>query len=172
MSSKNRYIIRILSFLCAAIAVIMLIVWEKAKLFFLNSIKNSLDFPHIYTIIIAISLLVGLYYTFYFAKYSKSKEIRLLFKIFGPLFDPPANTLAYGIVIASVLKLVKGLFNQFFFDEEYFKEFDFISVSAIALACIPLLIWSVNGLYQYIRVIFIPNGEDIGEVTAKIEDEN
>lgn len=161
------HITRTFSFFCVAGMIILLAAWNDLRLYFLGIIKTSLDWNPLYFLTIILSLLVGLYYTIYFAKYSRTKEIRFLFKIFGPLFDPPANTLTYGIVIASVLKLVKGLFNQFFFEIEYFKDFDFISVSAIALACIPLLIWSVNGLYQYIKIIFIKGGEEIGEVTAK-----
>ena len=163
---KKLHTKRLVSFLCAAISLTVLIVSSTIRQVVLDSIKVTLDYEPLYYIIITLSLLIGLYYTFYFAKTSKPKELKLLFKIFGPLFDPPANTLAYGIILSSVLRLVKGLFNQFFYNIEYFKEFDVINVSAIALACIPLLIWSVNSLVRYFVVIFIIAGDEVGEVTG------
>lgn len=156
---------RLISFGIAAITIIAVLVIEDLKVSLLNAVKRSLDYQQLYIIIMALSLLVGLYYTFYYAKNSYQKDLKYLFKVFGPLFDPPANTLVYGIVLASVLTLARGLFNQFFFDIEYFKDFSLINVSALALSCIPLVIWSVKGLSQFIVEIFVEDDEDKGIVT-------
>lgn len=168
---KNIHIKRVISFSIAAVILIALIVSETVREHVLNAVKISLDYDELYWIIICLSLLIGLYYTFYYAKNSQPKDLKLLFKVFGPLFDPPANTLTYGIVLSSVLRLIKGLFNQYFFDIEYFKDFSFINVSAIALACIPLLIWSVNGLSKYVFAIFIRGNEEIGQVSPIVKEE-
>ncbi len=143
----------------------LVIVSETVREYFLRAIKNSLDYEPIYPLVIFGSLLVGLLYSFYHSKSAQPIGLKPLLKIFGPFFDPPTNTLTYGIVIASVLRLIRGLFNQAFFEIEYFKDFGVINVSAIGLACIPLLIWSFTGLGKYAILVFKRRPDDIGEVT-------
>lgn len=156
--------LRILSFLLVAFLLCIILVSKSIRESVLNSIKTTLEFDPFYNVIIACSLLIGIYSAFYWVRNKSQKNLFLLFKVFGPLFDPPANCLAYGLVIASVLKLVKGLFLQQFFNIEYFKDFGILSVSAILLACIPLLIWSVNGLVVLSNQIFRREKELVGDV--------
>lgn len=149
-----------------------LIVFKDVQEYSLNAIKTSLDYEGTYQLVIVGSAMLGLFYSFYFAKSKQPKELRFFMKVFGPLIDPPLNTLAYGLVIASVLRLIRGLFNQIFFEIEYFKDFGFINVSAIGLACIPLLIWSVNGLTGYFLALFGTVDTQFGEITPIKGDDN
>lgn len=170
---KDKYhVIRMASFTLVVLLVILLVVHDDLQTYFLEVIQASLNYERLYVIIIVVSLIIGIFYSFYYATYTSPKDPKLLLKIFGPLFDPPANTLAYGLVIASVLRLIRGLFNQFFFDIEYFKDFGFINVSALGLACIPLLVWSVNGLSKFIFPLFVRRSDEFGEVTPILDEKN
>jgi len=153
-------------------STIILIVDNDIQSYFLNMIKNGLDYEGTYYIVMACSLIIGLFYSFYFAKNKQPKDLNFFMKVFGPLIDPPLNTLSYGIVIASVLRLIRGLFSQLFFEIEYFKDFGVINVSAIGLACIPLLIWSVNGLTGYFVALFGRLDDQFGEITPIINEED
>lgn len=168
----NSRLKRILLFSVVIGLTTILIVVESIQEYSLNAIKRSLDFEGTYQIVIVGSSILGLFYSFYFAKSKQPQDLRFFMKVFGPLIDPPLNTLAYGLVIASVLRLIRGLFNQIFFEIEYFKDFGFINVSAIGLACIPLLIWSVNGLTRYFLALFGTVDAQFGEITPIVDNDS
>lgn len=171
MVKPNGRDIRIGSLITVVCLVVLLLVNDRVQSYFLMAIKKSLDFEPTYNIVMAISLLIGLFYSFYFAKSSRPNDLRLFMKVFGPLIDPPLNSLAYGVVIASVLRLFRGIFNQMFFEIIYFKDFGFINVGAIGLACIPLLIWSVSGLAKYLVPLLGNMGNEFAEVTPVVNND-
>jgi len=162
----------LLAFLVISVIIITLIVSNSILDYFLNSVKYFLNFKSLYIIIIALSLLLGTFYSFCFVNRGKSKNLHLL-KIFGPILDPPVNSLGYGLALSSTLSLFRNMYNQIFFQEKYFLNLDFIDIATIMLACIPLLIWSVNGLVRFFVEVFIKNTAESGMVEPiSAEDQN
>ncbi|MCB0396897.1 MAG: hypothetical protein KDD36_09600 [Flavobacteriales bacterium] len=169
ISNSKIHAIRLASFLVVGSGVITILANDKIQKKCLSSIRDVLNYPHLGSIIIAISLLLGIYYSYYYVRKGKQKELSL-FKIFGPLIDPPVNSLGYGIVIASTLRFLKGIFNQKFFNEQYFSELDSIDIAAVLLACIPLLIWSIGGLINFFYMVFIRAGGNAVDIEPVSED--
>jgi len=163
---RKTHFILMLSFVFIAVAVILILSIEDLKTYCLLTIKNILDFKPLYYGIIAISLLLGIYYSYFYVRAGKSKDLSL-FRVFGPLLDPPVNCLGYGLAITSTLTLFKGIFNQVFFKTIYFADLTFLDISTIMLACIPLLIWSVGGLVNFFIAVFIKNDSENG-ITERI----
>lgn len=155
--------IRILSFGALAIFTIAVIINSSLQTNLLSSIHIVLNYEPLYKILIAISFLLGAFYSYYFLKI-KTDQSLLLFKVFGPLFDPPANTLTYGAILASVLRMLRGLFGQIFYQEAYFKDFGFIDITSITLTCLVLLVWSVTGLVRYVVFVFVKPTTSLAKV--------
>jgi hypothetical protein len=165
---QRTHLVRLISYLLIATGAITIVSWQWLQDYCLNWVKAVLDCKPIYVAIIILSLLMGLYYSYFYVRLGKSKEISL-FKMFGPLFDPPANSLGYGIALTSTLTLFKGIFKQVFFKEQYFVDLGYIDVATIMLACIPLVIWSVTGLVTFFIAVFIKKDSESGVVEIKSE---
>jgi hypothetical protein len=164
--------LRMASFISFSGFIIAVFINESLQKYLLESIHTALNFEPLYYIIISVSFSLGAYYSYYFLKVKVESNL-LLFKLFGPLIDPPANTLAFGVVLASVLRLLRGLFSQFFYKEIYFKDFGFIDVTAITMCCFVLLVWSVNGLVNYFVNLFVKQPSPLAKVEpATSENEN
>jgi hypothetical protein len=126
-------------------------------------IKKILGSKLLYSIIFFSAFLLGIFISV--SKRNNHIESNL-FKIFGPVIDPTANSIGYGIVICSTLTLIKGIFNQLFFKEIYYKDFGIIDISAILLSCIPLLTWSVSGLFNLFRMAFFSRNTSTGTANS------
>jgi hypothetical protein len=162
---KRTHFIRLISFLLIASTVIVFLCSTHLQQYSLLWIRNILDFKPLYTGIIAISLLMGFYYSLFYVRAGRRKEISLI-KVFGPFFDPPVNSLGYGLALSSTLTLFRGIFNQLFFHVPYFNKLEFVDVATIMLACIPLLIWSTGGLITFFITVFIKNDSETGTVES------
>lgn len=162
---ENFHVVRFITFAGACIFIIAVIINEILQQHLLNNIHAVLTYEPLYFILIAISFLLGAYYSYFFLKVKIESNL-LIFKIFGPLADPPLNTLAFGVVLTSVLRLLRGLFCQFFFKEIYFRDFGVIDVTAITLCCLVLLIWSVTGLVKYFVNVFIKETIPLSKVES------
>lgn len=139
--------------LCALTAIV--IINDKFQNHFLDAIYISLNYEPLYPMLLCGSLLLGGYYSYFVIKLKAGPPDDLLFKIFGPLFDPPANALSFGIVIVSVLRLLRGIFCQAFFKEPYFKDFGLFDITAVSLTSFVLLVWGVKGLVKFFVDVFI-----------------
>jgi len=164
--------IRISSFAILSGLTITVFIHKSFQTYLLETIHTALSYEPLYYIIVIVSFFLGAYYSYYFLKIKVDSNL-LLFKLFGPLIDPPANTLAFGVVLASVLRLLRGMFNQFFFEEKYFKDFAVIDLTAITLCCLVLLVWSVTGLVRYFVNVFMKTPSPLAKVEpATSENEN
>lgn len=67
-----------LLFLMVLGSTIILIVDNDIQSYFLNMIKNGLDYEGTYYIVMACSLIIGLFYSFYFAKNKQPKDLNFL----------------------------------------------------------------------------------------------
>jgi len=146
--------VRVLSFASSCIGVVLVAVFPDAKDLLVDTINNVLTFEPIYAIIVSISFLSGAYHTVYITSRKISFGAANLFKIFGPLIDPIANSLAFGFVIASSLRMIRGLFSQYFLDIKYYKEFDLFDITSIALSSLILLVWSTSSLIRFSLLVF------------------
>lgn len=164
MSAKNKRI-RLISFLSSCFGVISVAIFPQAKAVLLSSINNVLNFEPLYLIIIGISILLGIYYTYYIRRHQTNLSGPHLLKIFGPLIDPTANTLAFGAVIVTSLRMIRGLFCQYFFNVEYFKDFGLFDVTSVALCSAILLIWGTSSLVKY-SLFFFSDTDSIAKTEA------
>lgn len=164
MKDRTAKIIWLLSFVSVCTGVILIIFFPEERAFVMAFGKDALNNEGVYFSILGVSLVTGLFYSLYFAVYKPKTALPSLLKLFGPLIDPIANALSLGAVICSSIRMMRGLYCQYFYDEIYFKEFGIFDITSIALCSLVLLIWGSIHLYKYASFFFVQ-----GSSTTKVE---
>lgn len=151
---------RLIPFLIAIITVAVIISSTGIRNTTLIWIKTILDSPLILYFFWSLSVGIGISY--YFISSKGLGEKKVLIQAFGPFLDSTLTGITYGALIQTSLTILTGLFNQTFFNGQYFVGFNRWDLTIIAFLMGYILYWSLMRLYRMGIDIFIV--KDIGEI--------